>query len=324
MLVRPDTASVTGASLVRWAGNLHGQSPHSPRTVGGRGRRDPGKWNNVRSGRPSRPYAAVVGEPDRTVERFGALLRVMRERAGLTQEELAERAGLTPHAVSALERGTRTRPYPHTVRALAGALDASDAERTALIASVPSRRSAGSRVNEPAREPDAPVNGPLRPAGLVVPPTPLYGREADLARVADLTRSGTRLVTLTGLGGVGKTRLAAALSEELAAEYPRSGGTYEYGYKVLGPWWGFAAGWMFLASKISAAGTVALGLAGYLNTLVPGLEPRMVAVGAIALFTGLNYFGVRRSSAANLAINGSKMVSTARRANHAACTCSAK
>ena len=41
-----------------------------------------------------------------------------------------------------------------------------------------------------------------------------------------------------------------------------SGGTYEYGYRVLNPWAGFAAGWMFLASKISAAGTVALGLAG--------------------------------------------------------------
>lgn len=49
-------------------------------------------------------------------EAFGDRLRSLRERAGLTQEELANRAGLTPNAVSALERGTRTRPYPHTVR----------------------------------------------------------------------------------------------------------------------------------------------------------------------------------------------------------------
>jgi len=94
----------------------------------------------------------------------------------------------------------------------------------------------------------------------------------------------------------------ALSSAQLAAEYPQAGGTYEYGYRVLNPWAGFAAGWMFLASKISAAGTVALGLAGYLDALVPGLNPRMVAVGAIVAFTLLNYLGVRRSSRANLAI----------------------
>ncbi len=162
----------------------------------------------------------MAGESEGTVERFGVLLRAMRERAGLTQEELAERAGLTPHAVSALERGTRTRPYPHTVRALAAALDASDAERATLISSVPRRRSAGPRVNGTVKESDAPVWAPLRPVGLVVPPTRLYGREADIAAVADLARSGTRLITLTGLGGVGKTRLAAAVSEQLGAAYP--------------------------------------------------------------------------------------------------------
>lgn len=94
----------------------------------------------------------------------------------------------------------------------------------------------------------------------------------------------------------------ALSSAQLAAEYPQSGGTYEYGYRVLNPWAGFAAGWMFLASKIAAAGTVALGLAGYLDALVPGLNPRVVAVGAIVTFTLLNYLGVRRSSRANLAI----------------------
>ncbi|MQA91750.1 MAG: amino acid permease [Gemmatimonas sp.] len=94
----------------------------------------------------------------------------------------------------------------------------------------------------------------------------------------------------------------ALSSAQLAAEYPQSGGTYEYGYRVLNPWAGYTAGWMFLASKISAAGTVALGLAGYIDALVSGLNPRVIAVGAIAVFTALNYFGVKRSSRANLAI----------------------
>jgi basic amino acid/polyamine antiporter, APA family len=94
----------------------------------------------------------------------------------------------------------------------------------------------------------------------------------------------------------------ALSSAQLAAEYPHAGGTYEYGYRVLDPWAGFTAGWMFLASKTAAAGTVALGLAGYIDGLVPGLNPRVIAVGAIVAFTALNYFGVRRSSRANLAI----------------------
>jgi APA family basic amino acid/polyamine antiporter len=94
----------------------------------------------------------------------------------------------------------------------------------------------------------------------------------------------------------------ALSSAQLAAEYPQAGGTYEYGYRVLNPWAGFAAGWMFLASKIAAAGTVALGLAGYLDTLVPGVHPRVLAVVAILAFTGLNYLGIRRTSGANLLI----------------------
>jgi basic amino acid/polyamine antiporter, APA family len=108
---------------------------------------------------------------------------------------------------------------------------------------------------------------------------------------------------LVGLLIAGIAATCNALSSaQLAAEYPQSGGTYEYGYRVLTPAVGFAAGWMFLASKIAAAGAVAIGLAGYLDVLVPGLNPRYIAVTAIVAFTALNYFGVRRSSRANLAI----------------------
>jgi DNA-binding NarL/FixJ family response regulator/DNA-binding XRE family transcriptional regulator len=66
---------------------------------------------------------------------FGADLRALRSAAGLTQEELAARAGLTANGVSALERGTRTRPYPHTVRALADALGLDGLRRDRFLSS---------------------------------------------------------------------------------------------------------------------------------------------------------------------------------------------
>lgn len=149
------------------------------------------------------------------LESFAALLRRLREAAGLTQQELAERASLTPHAVSALERGTRTRPYPHTVRSLADALGAGDQDRAALLAAVPRRAAAATEADQGARPAPQPVSG------LVVPPTHLFGREHDIAEVTGMFTSGeARLVTLIGAGGVGKTRLAAAVSTALATHFP--------------------------------------------------------------------------------------------------------
>ena len=79
---------------------------------------------------------------------FAQRLRALREAAALTQEELAQRAGLTSNAIGALERGERRRPYPHTVRALAAALDLDEAGLAALAAAA--RRSPQSRVAQAA------------------------------------------------------------------------------------------------------------------------------------------------------------------------------
>lgn len=113
--------------------------------------------------------------------------------------------------------------------------------------------------------------------------------------------AGPAVLVALPLAGVAAAANALS-SAELAAAYPQAGGTYEYGYRVLHPWAGFAAGWMFLASKTAAAGTVGLAIAAYLERVAPGLPGRAVALVAIAVFTAVNARGVRKSAAANLGI----------------------
>ena len=62
------------------------------------------------------------------------------------------------------------------------------------------------------------------PPAIAVPRTPLIGRERELAEVcALLLNDGVPLVTLTGPGGVGKTRLALQAMTDVAAVFPDGG-----------------------------------------------------------------------------------------------------
>src|SRR5438552_15834286 len=54
---------------------------------------------------------------------------------------------------------------------------------------------------------------------LPIAATPLVGRERELAELTELLRDETRLVTVTGAGGSGKTRLALQVAAELADDF---------------------------------------------------------------------------------------------------------
>jgi basic amino acid/polyamine antiporter, APA family len=104
---------------------------------------------------------------------------------------------------------------------------------------------------------------------------------------------------LAGLGVAGLVAYAnASSSAALAARYPESGGAYAYGRRRLGPFWGFLAGWAFLAGKLGSCAAMALTLGSY---LAPGAA-RPVALVGLAAVTVANYLGVDKTAAATRVI----------------------
>src|SRR5829696_81381 len=152
------------------------------------------------------------GMETRNPPRLDELVRRHRTAAALSQEELAEKAGLSVRAISDLERGVHRTPRLETVRLVADALGLGEVHRAALlVAARPHVMASGPRQG--ARS--------LAPGSLLVPLTRLIGRETEVGAIAQLlARDDVRLVTLTGPGGTGKTRLALEIGAETLDQYP--------------------------------------------------------------------------------------------------------
>jgi predicted ATPase/DNA-binding XRE family transcriptional regulator len=133
---------------------------------------------------------------------FGRLLRELRLRAGFSQEGLAERAGMSATGVGVLERELRRAPHRATVTLLGDALGLNPADREALEHAAARKRGRGGPAEAPAQV-------------LAASPSSLVGRDDDIAQISALLDSA-RLVTVTGSGGVGKTRVAVAVAQRRA------------------------------------------------------------------------------------------------------------
>lgn len=139
---------------------------------------------------------------------FASLLRTHRFACGLTQDGLADLAKLSKGAIGNLENGKRA-PRLATVILLANALNLSGTVRAEFEEAGRAARLIAALAAVPA----APVSLDGEPP---VFPWPLTGRVAELDQLLNLVADPeTRLVTLTGMGGVGKTRLAAEVASLL-------------------------------------------------------------------------------------------------------------
>jgi predicted ATPase/transcriptional regulator with XRE-family HTH domain len=134
------------------------------------------------------------------------VLKRLRMSVGMTHEALAERAGIGARTISDLERGVSHTPRADTLALLIEALGLPPEERTALETSA-----------RPLPRPD-----PARVrTNLPVQLTSFVDREHESHSIGVLLRrDDSRLITLTGPGGVGKTRLALHIADQAREAFP--------------------------------------------------------------------------------------------------------
>jgi predicted ATPase/tetratricopeptide (TPR) repeat protein len=142
--------------------------------------------------------AYVAEKPMAHPSSFSAWLRAQRHALGLTQAELGLRTGCSAAAIRKFEASER-RPSSQIAERLAVAIELADADRTVFVALA--RRAVAPPETSPV-------------AALALQPSPFVGRDHELEHLALLlARSDCRLLTLIGMGGVGKTRLALQVAQ---------------------------------------------------------------------------------------------------------------
>ncbi len=147
--------------------------------------------------------------PGENTNSFANQLRQYRLQRGLTQEGLAERANLSPRAIVALEKGERKAAHRDTVRLLVEALGLTQENYERLEIAAASQRKRQPRQQRLHYSPHHNLPTPL---------SSFIGRQWEIQEVRRLLGE-TRLLTLTGPGGCGKTRLVLQAAEAVLDDF---------------------------------------------------------------------------------------------------------
>ncbi len=180
-------------------------------------------------------YLAMAGDlPMDDIISLGLWIKRRRKALDLTQPELAQQVSCSLDLIQKIEADAR-RPSREMAARLADKLELAADERAAFIQVArmelgadrlaPPAQSIARGAFVPAQAMSSAAETPgrrhtTRPTNVPTPPTALIGREPERAALGYLLcRSDTRLVTLTGPGGIGKTRLALQVAADLAAAF---------------------------------------------------------------------------------------------------------
>ena len=166
-----------------------------------------------------------------SLETFGKLLKYLRKRAQLTQRELAIAVGYSEAHVSRLESNERLPDLTTLAALFVPALGLEDEPETiarflelAAIARGDDLPSSGKLmlVQSIEKEITQTLGAASVPSNLPLQLTSFVGRETEIEEIKRLLKGAekTRLLTLVGAGGCGKTRLALQVAEQLILDFP--------------------------------------------------------------------------------------------------------
>lgn len=147
---------------------------------------------------------------------FGEWLRRQRSGRGLTQQQLAHQIGCAVVTLRKIESEER-RPSAQIVDQLIKIFEISQQERTSFLKFA--RGDWTYAPGESVAETPWRVSVKASRTNLPAPITLFIGREKEQADIVDLLAEN-RLVTLTGMGGIGKTRLGIEAARQSLSDFP--------------------------------------------------------------------------------------------------------
>jgi len=130
----------------------------------------------------------------------GSRLKEFRKQLGLSQLGLAQALGVTSNTVARWERGEQRISNPERL--------------SAVLVRLSAKAKGSTRDGEPASARPPPTNLPNQVSTFV-------GRHSEVRELKRVLRT-RRLLTLTGAGGIGKTRLALQVGAALRDRFPDS------------------------------------------------------------------------------------------------------